>query len=163
MNKTIKITAVIIAVIILIAFVFFIWTYIKIKNGDLVKWDNKWYTKEELKKAFPPQYIEVPAKNTPEQVYTIFRQALLDNDIEKALEQIKNSEREKYKQVFSDPELLKKYQTIPEVGEIKESKNATYGNFTTYTYHDDTINQNEIPYTIKFMKNEYGYWQIEFI
>ncbi|MFH1677244.1 MAG: hypothetical protein ABH888_00325, partial [Patescibacteria group bacterium] len=89
MNKTIKITAVIIAVIILIAFVFFIWTYIKIKNGDLVKWDNKWYTKEELKKAFPPQYIEVPAKNTPEQVYTIFRQALLDNDIEKALEQIR--------------------------------------------------------------------------
>ncbi|MBU1778054.1 hypothetical protein KJ992_00095, partial [Patescibacteria group bacterium] len=151
MNKTIKITAIIIAVIILIAFVFFIWTYIKIKNGDLVKWDNKWYTKEELKKAFPPQYIEVPAKNTPEQVYTIFRQALLDNDIEKALEQIRKENREEYRKAFQDKEKFDKWVKSLPKALTKENED---GNFAYYDIDYGTEYKN----TVSFLKNSEGYW-----
>ena len=159
MKKTLKITGIVIGVLVLIFLIRFIQVHIQIKNGDLIKWDNKWYTKEELKQAFPPQYIEVPAKNTPEEVYAAFRQALLDNDIEKALGEIKNSEREKYQKVFSDPELLKKYQTIPEVGEIHHSKDATYGNFSSYYYFKDI--EKQIYREIDFEKNSLGYWQID--
>ncbi|MBU1987182.1 hypothetical protein KKF94_00420 [Patescibacteria group bacterium] len=161
MNKTIKITAVIIAVIILIAFVFFIWTYIKIKNGDLVKWDNKWYTKEELKKAFPPQYIEVPAKNTPEQVYTIFRQALLDNDIEKALEQIREKNREEYRKIFFDYQ--NKDASLINLGKVYPeniTKDHEYGNFAAYNFIFYKDNK-KIDSSINFQKNSEGYWQID--
>ncbi|MBU2264165.1 hypothetical protein KJ797_02430, partial [Patescibacteria group bacterium] len=87
-KKIFKIIAIIVGIVLMLFFSLFFYKNWQVNRGDLVKWEGVWYTKQELKEKFPPQYIEVPAKNTPEQVYTIFRQALLDNDIEKALEQI---------------------------------------------------------------------------
>lgn len=158
-NRKTRIIGVVLLIILIIV-VLFVRAHIRIQNGDLVKWEGKWYTKEEIKATFPPQYIEVPAKNTPEEVYATFRQALLDNDIETALGEIKDSEREKYQKIFSDPELLKKYQTIPEVGQI--IKDHEYGNFASYDYKEiDQQTNEENVYSIEFMKNEQGYWKIE--
>ncbi|MBU1246631.1 hypothetical protein KKD51_01525 [Patescibacteria group bacterium] len=159
-NRKTRIIGVVVLIILIIV-VLFVRAHIRIQNGDLVKWEGKWYTKEEIKATFPPQYIEVPAKNTPEEVYATFRQALLDNDIETALGEIKDSEREKYQKVFSDPELLKKYQTIPEVGQIKQIKEETYGNFTTYFYFKNIDQKNYRE--IDLQKNPKGYWQIKII
>ncbi|MBU4374897.1 hypothetical protein KKH38_00095, partial [Patescibacteria group bacterium] len=127
---------------------------------DLVKWDNQWYTQKELEEKFPPQEYDVPAKNTPEQVYTKFRQALLDNDIELALEQIREEQKSRYKQIFNDLSILGEYRKFPEVSEIKKSEQETYGNFTSY-YFKFITNEREIDYSIQFEKDQEGYWKID--
>lgn len=161
-KKVFKIIGIIAAVIAIIAVLFFVWTYVRIRRGDLVKWDNHWYTKEQLKAKYPPQYIEVPAKNTPEEVYAKFRQALLDNDIETALEQIRKEKREEYGKVLRDNEILNKYKQLPELDQIKKSEYETYGNFSSYYYSEKIDNEEKI-FSIEFEKNEYGYWKIDSI
>ena len=159
-KKVFKIIGIILAVIVLAVFLFLLWNYIRIQRGDLVKWDNQWYTQKELEEKFPPQEYDVPAKNTPEQVYTKFRQALLDNDIELALEQIREEKKSKYKQIFTDLSILDEYRKFPEVSKIKKSEQETYGNFTSY-YFEFITNEREINYSIQFEKDKNGYWKID--
>lgn len=161
-KKILKIIGIIAAAVLVAAVLFFIWTYVRIRRGDLVKWNNHWYTKEQLKAKYPPQVIDVPAKNTPEEVYAKFRQALLDDDIETALELIRKEKREEYREVFANPVILDKYKQLPEADKIKQSKYETYGNFSSYYYSEKVDNEEKI-FSIEFEKNEYGYWKIDFI
>ena len=125
---------IIVLIIVILYISFVVWTAIRIKRGDLVKWDNQWYTKEELAKKFPPQVYEVESKNTPEEVYTKFRQALLDNDIETALSQIREEKRDEFRQTFNNAEELNKYRSIPELNKIIKREKESYGNFLSYYY-----------------------------
>lgn len=120
----------------------------------MVKWDNQWYTQKELEEKFPPQEYDVPAKNTPEQIYAKFRQALLDNDIELALEQIREENRDGYREAFKDEEKLKEW-----IGELPENiiKENEYNNLAYYDLDMGTEYKN----TVSFTKNQNGYWEID--
>jgi len=131
-----------------------------IKTGGLVKWNNEWYTKKELAEKFPPQYYEAEAKNTPEEVYLNFRQALLDGDTEKALEYVVEEKKESYQQAFKDEEKLKNFLKIPEISKIKKAEKDCYENYCSYYYF---LGNNVDVYNIIFEKNESGYWEITFI
>ncbi|MBU2233344.1 hypothetical protein KJ627_00585 [Patescibacteria group bacterium] len=163
-KKIFKIIAIIVGIVLMLFFSLFFYKNWQVNRGDLVKWEGVWYTKQELKEKFPPQYIEVPAKNTPEQVYTIFRQALLDNDIEKALEQIRKENREEYRKAFQDKEKFDEIQKrfnkwvkrFPEFI-IKESE---YGNFASYYYLNAVDDSDKMAHPVTFEKNSEGYWQI---
>lgn len=164
MKKILKISGIVAAVLLAIAVLFFIWTFIRIKRGDLMKWDNHWYTKEALRAKYPPQVIDVPAKNTPEEVYAKFRQALLDGDIEGALGVMAKKRRAEYRIKFEDEKKLNKFKTLPSAEKIIRSEKDSIGNYASYYYFQESQDQNnEIPFNIEFQKNEYGYWEIEFI
>jgi len=153
-KKVFKILGIVLGIIILLYVGWSVYLKIRIDRGDIVVWDGKVYTREELKKAFPPQEYNVPAKNTPEDVYTAFRQALLDNDIEGALGQIREESREEYRQAFSDKEKLDNWvKGLPKT--IQEGRES--GNFSYYSldYKD------EYEHTIGFIKGPDGYWQID--
>jgi len=153
MKKYFQVLGIIIAILIIAFVLLLVWVKVQINQGDLVKWDNKWYTKEELKEAFPPQYIEVEAVNTPEEVYAKVRQALLDDDIETAMENIREEDRDKYKEAFKDEEKLKEWiKTLPDNIE----KISMDGNFASYEIDYGTEYLN----TASFRKNGLGYWQL---
>ena len=156
MKKYFQVLGIVIVVIIISFVLFLVWIRIQINQGDLVKWDNEWYTKEELKEAFPPQYIEVEAVNTPEEVYATFRQALLDDDIERALEQIREEKREEYREVFKNENKFGEWiKTLPEsISDLRIS-----GNFGYY----DWDKGDGYKHTIDFLKDGLGYWHIDSI
>lgn len=151
--------AVKIFLIVFVASLFFVlanYAYFKIqiKRGELVNYYGKWYTKEQLKKEFPPQYYDVPAKNTPEEVYAEFRQALLNNDIEKALILIREEDREEYRKILQENGTMEHWgKKLPE----KITKESEIGNFAHYDIDMGTENKN----TISFLKDENGYWKID--
>lgn len=125
-----------------------------VRTGGIVKWDNKWYTKKELAEKFPPQYYEVEAKNTPEEAYAGFRQALLENDIEKALEYVVEEKREMYREAFEARTDLDSWtEQLPE--EIV--KKDEFENFAIYeiNFQTETLN------TLTFVKNKEGYWEVD--
>lgn len=154
--KVLKIIAIIAGTVILYYAVAMTYAYIRIQRGDLVKWGGEWYTKEELAKKVPPQYYEAEAKNTPEEVYATFRQALLDENLELALEQIASHKREEYREAFQDKQKFDEWvKTLPENltnGEIS-------GNSASY--------QKDIGdgywHSIDFGKDVNGYWKINSI
>jgi len=153
-KKILKILGIGLGLVVLLYVGWSVYLKIRIDRGDLIKWDNKFYTKEELKQKFPPQEYNVPAKNTPEEVYANFRQALLKNDIEGALAQIREQNREEYRQAFSNKEKFDKWvKGLPE----NITKENELGNFSYYDIDYGTENKN----TATFIKNSDGYWQID--
>lgn len=158
MKKALKIVGGIFAVIFVAAVLFLIYTRIQINNGNLVKWEGKWYTKEQLNKKFPPQYIEVPAKNTPEEVYAKFREALLKNNLEGVLELMTPEKRMVYREIFESKNLLELGNEYPKI----INKDNISGNFSTYSYKFNKEGR-EIFSSVKFIKNYEGYWQIDAI
>jgi len=156
MKKAIRIISLILLVIVIIMIAFFIDTYLGIKRGDFIKWDNQWYSKEQIKEKFPPQYINTPAKNTPEEVYKIFRDALLAGDIEKALEQITVESRNNYNNFFYDKEVLNKFKdSLPEKFIFKkrsENENNLYFDWDRGDGYE---------HTLSFVKDINGYWKID--
>ena len=154
MKKFLSIVGVISASLILLAFCFIAYNYYKIKTGEWVKWDNKWYTREQLAEKFPPQVYDVEAKNTPEEVYTNFRQALLDNNLEKALSFIVEENREEYRQAFEDKVKLEAWvKRLPEEI-VKENE---YSNLASFDINYGTESKN----SATFIKNREGYWEID--
>lgn len=132
--------------------------YVKrqIEKGDLVEWGGRLYTKEELNKAFPPQYYEAVAKNTPEEVYMTFRQALLDGNIDLALEQISSKRKEVYRTIFKDENIMMEWgRKLPQ----SIAKEDEMGNYAHYNASMNTGNKNGITFT----KDINGYWKIDSI
>jgi len=158
-KKVLKITGIMALVFFVLLLLFaFVLIPILVNTGYLTKFDGKWYTSRQLKKAFPTQYYEAPAKNTPEEVYTAFREAVLVGDVEGALGYVTIEKREKYKMILVEEKKLDNYKMLPEVGKIKKNTNESRGNFAYYSYVD---NQQE--YSIEFVKNRDGYWEIDMI
>lgn len=154
MKKAARVFIYVLLGIVILVISYFIYIKYQIDKGNLVKWEGRWFTKEQLKEKFPPQYVEVPAKNTPEEVYAKFREALLKNDIEGALALIKEKNREDYRKAFKDEEKLDKWiKTLP--AEIKKERED--GNYAYYGIDYGTNNKN----TATFVKNSAGYWEID--
>ena len=156
-KKVLKIIGLGLALAVLLYVGWSVYLKIRIDRGDIIVWEGKTYTKEELKKQFPPQEYNTPAKNTPEEVYANFREALLKNDIEGALAQITLKNQEKYK------EILKSHFDLKILGEEYPNKiilDHEYGNFSAYNFKFIKENK-EVESSIEFIKNSDGYWQID--
>lgn len=136
----------------------FIQTHYQVKRGDLIVWEGKMYTREEMAEIIPPQGYEAPAKNTQEEVYAELRQALLDGDIERALGKIVPEKREEHRRIllYGDQERNKRIiNSLPE--KITRIENEQLGNFSNYKIDVGTNNLNKLG----FIKNPDGYWEID--
>lgn len=155
LKKSIKFFGFFIIFIVFIAGAYLRYIYLQIERGDILPWKGGWYTKEELAKKFPYHYKDVPAQNTPEEVYATFRQALLDGDIELALEQIVEDKRNDYRKVLivGSEKFEKVLNDLPQ-NIVKETE---YGNFAYYDIDMGTEYKN----TISFVKDEKGFWKME--
>ena len=147
-----------IAVVLLVLVVVYVgWVVYRLETGQLFVVDGEIYTLEEIQEKYPHHY-SVEAKNTPKEIYSKFRQALLDDDIEKALECIEEEDRERYREELSDPDTLENYKTLPAASSLEIDENYNYENIKSYNYKQkDTI------YSVEFIKKQNGYWKIEAI
>ena len=159
-RKIIKILGIILIIVVVLGLALVAYTYYKIETGQLVQWEGKWYTQEELNEKYPPQEYEVEAKNTPEEVYTKFRQAVLNDNKEKALEYVVEDQRDKYREAFQDEKKFNKWiERLPE--EI--NKERIQNNHASYYYLNAKDESDDIAHPINFIKNKRGYWRIESI
>ncbi|MBU4216763.1 hypothetical protein L6270_02985 [Candidatus Parcubacteria bacterium] len=156
MKKIAKIFGYVVLAVVVLLFLLLIWTKRKIDNGEMVKWNGKWMTQEDFHKIVPPQVYKVESKNKPEEVYTAFRQALLDDDVEKALGLVRVEKRAKFAEVFKDKKMLENYKTLPVVEKIIKSEKDSYENISSFYYRE-----NEKVYSVEFIKNKDGYWEID--
>ncbi len=156
MKKTFKIIGISLIVLIFAIMAFFGYVYWQVKTGRLIFWNGQWYTKEQIRAKVGPQVYQVESKNTPEEVYAKFRDALLKGDTEGALEQMTPESREGFREAFKDKEKFEKWvKSLPE----KITKESELGNFADYDVDYGTKNKN----TATFEKNEQGYWQVDSI
>lgn len=161
-KKIAKIFGFVVLAVVILLFLLLIWTRRKIDNGEWLKWEGKWISRGEFEKIIPPQVYKVESKNKPEEVYTAFRQALLDNDTEKALSLMVAEKRGKYAEIFKNKEALVKYKTLPKVDKIINSEKDSYENFSSYIYYNKDMDmKKDVPYSIEFIKNRNGYWEID--
>ncbi len=128
------------------------WAGLSMKTREFVIWKSYWY----------PQNINVTAKNTPEDTYTNFRNALLEDNIEGALEWVSIEKREEYREVFNNDKFLVEYKNLPDVNKIKKSEEDTYTNSTVYHFRM-IIGGEEVGYSVNFTKDLDGIWYIESI
>lgn len=162
MKNNIKILAYILAIIIAVGmfFVFIINAVFAPEQEKEYMYNGQWYSEKELKEVVPPQYINVPAKNTPEDAYTAFREALLADDVEKALGFMTEESRDEYRELFKDEDIYQKYKMIPEFKDLIE--NSDSDNYFEYIYFGKEKDpEKDPPYTIEFEKGLEGLWQIE--
>lgn len=153
-KKVLKIIGLALAVVFILFNALVFYAKMKIDKGEWVMWEGKWYTQKQLDAKYPPQYYDTPAKNTPEEVYIAFREAILANDIEKALGLIRVEKRERYKEAFKDKEKLDEWvKTLPE----KIENGKIDGNFAEFNWDKKDGYQ----HLIMFEKNIDGYWEID--
>jgi len=163
-RKIIKILGIILIIVVVLGLALVAYTYYKIETGQLIQWEGKWYTPEELKEKYPPQHYEVEAKNTPEEVYKKFREAVINNNKEKALQYIAEDQREEYRKKFDKKSFFKKFKEIPKDSKIKKSEKESFGGMSYYYYYlEGEDKENDIPHSIIFIKTKDGYWKIESI
>jgi len=139
-----------------LAFLWLVFFNVAVNNGLIQKWNGKWYTSGQLKKAFPPQEYSVESKNTPEEVYAQFRAALLANDLEAALGFMTEGSRGRYREAFVKNGLKKLGETYPE----RVNKDHERGNLASYNY-TFIKDGKKINSSIEFIKSPQGYWQID--
>jgi len=121
------------------------------------------YTEAELNKMYPQvKYADVETRTTPEETYAKFRQALNENNLEMAIEQL-GKESKKYSENVED--LTKAYQELrfgmiyqnyPEKilqEDISESLAQFYFNYKE--------NDTERTHFINFIKNSEGDWKLD--
>ena len=123
------------------------------------------YSEEELAKMYPQvKNADVATRTTPEETYAKFRQALKDNNLEMALEQL-SKDSKRYKENKED--LLKAY----ERGEFKKMsisypekiiQENMYEVRAQY-YFNYLENNIEKAYFINFIKNSNGDWKIDIL
>ncbi len=162
MKKSLKIGVSIVSIAFLMAFIFFGYRFWQISTGKIFKVGDVWMTHEVVHEIYVDPNVQVPtSKNTPEEVYTKFREAILVNDIEGALKYIVPQKQAEYKKRFNDPAVLKKYQTIPESEKLIPGK-IQNDYWVSYTYVGIENNE-KVEYSLDFEMNKDGYWLIDLI
>ena len=122
------------------------------------------YTQSELNKMYPQvRNADVPTRVAPEQTYANFRQALKDNNLEKALAQLSNSSRKRYrenaadlKEAYSKGEFISIYKKYPE----KIIQDNMRGNFAQYYFNYKEI-KSEKTHILDFTKDANGDWKMD--
>lgn len=168
-----KIIAVVVFLIILIAAGYLVGTEVNdwwqvrkeyIKMGYASdKFPFRMYTAEELaEKGIYPEslYEDVPTRTRPEQTYVKFRQALIDEDLDKAAECFIKEQQKDWKESLyeiRDKGFLQKM--IDDLPEKVENTSIT-GSLTSYEYVIPTDPERFL-HTITFVKNKNGDWKID--
>ena len=122
------------------------------------------YTEAELAKMYPQiKYADVPTRVTPEQTYAKFRQALKENNLDMAVEQLSKSSRERFnenktdlEEAYNKGQFIEIYKKYPE----KIIKDDVLGNFSQY-YFNYLEGNNEKTYVIQFLKDANGDWKMD--
>jgi len=175
--KNKKIITVVIFFIILIALVYLVGTeanrwwqvrkeYVRMGLAS-DKFPFRMYTEKELveKNLWPVEsdyYNSIPTRTTPEETYAIFRQALIDGDLDKAAECFVKNQQEDWKKSLieiKEKELLQEMiDDLPSQIETKEDLNKTA--LISYEY---TVIKDGKGYThfMSFIKGLKGDWKIE--
>ncbi|MBU3926048.1 hypothetical protein KJ763_02680 [Patescibacteria group bacterium] len=121
------------------------------------------YTQEELNIMYPQiKYADVATRVTPEETYAKFRQALSENNLEMAIEQL-SKESEKYEENVNDLTQAHKenrfneiYQSYPEII-LKENISEALSQF----YFNYKENNQQRTHFINFIKNSDGDWKLD--
>lgn len=122
------------------------------------------YTGEELEELFPQiRYANVPTRVTPEETYAKFRQALKENDLEMAIEQI-GKESGKYEDVvetltdfYNNDKFIELFSYYPkEINQYNMYESIAQYEFEYYSVE---YKQNLIG-SINFIKNSNGDWKL---
>jgi hypothetical protein len=121
------------------------------------------YTEDELGKMYPQiKYADVQTRVTPEETYAKFRQALKDNDLEMAIEQL-GKESAKYDEnvktiaeAYQQEEFEEAFDSYPE----KINKESMYESIAQYEY-DAEENGKVFVNSIDFIKNSSGDWKLD--
>lgn len=118
------------------------------------------YTQEELNKMYPQiRYADVPTRVIPEETYATLRQALIEGNIDKAVECFVEEKRGEWRRSLNEIKekgLMK--EMVGDLGELKEEvKGEAYAQYS-YSY---TKNDKVYGGYIEFSKDANGDWKIE--
>jgi len=111
-------------------------------------------------------YNSIPTRTTPEETYAIFKQALIDGDLNKAAECFTEEKREEYRNALNQakkdgriPEILKQLTEIYPRGD-KIVRGYIGDGMTTYEFFV-TENRAKFSHPIGFVKDFNGDWKME--
>jgi len=123
------------------------------------------YTESELAEMYPQiKYADVATRTTPEETYAKFRQALKDNNLEMAIEQL-SKESEKYREnkealkgFFEDGKFKDLYSHYPD----KINKVNMYESIAQYDYdyYSEEYKQ-QLTGSMNFIKDANGDWELD--
>jgi hypothetical protein len=121
------------------------------------------YSQEELNKMYPQiKYADVPTRITPEETYAKFRQALKENNLEMAIEQL-SKESERYRenvddltQAYKENRFYELYQSYPKEI-LQETISETLAQFY-FNYKENDIRKTHF---INFIKDANGDWKLD--
>lgn len=112
-------------------------------------------------------YDSIPTRTTPEETYAIFRQALIDGDLDKAVECFMKEKREEYKEALNQ---AKKEGRIPEIiatlteiypRDKKITKGYNDTNMVTYEFFTSVQGGKKLSHPVGFSKDINGDWKLE--
>ncbi len=156
-KKIIKFIGIFFLGLLLTFIVYVIFVQVQISRGELIKFKGHFYTKDEWVKIFDPNSIIVPEKNTPEDVYSAFRQALLEERYDDALAFFSDYRKNEYKELMKDESRVKEWvKRLP----INITKEVKRNNTAIYRYSNANDKEDEFSHPIDFKKNSDGYWMI---
>lgn len=163
MKKPIKIALIGLLSILAVIVIFYSYRYWQIKTGRIVKVGKVWMTHELFIEQYgDPQNPVAESKNTPEEVYTKFREAILANDVEGALRYVVPEKVGEYSLRLNNFQVLSKYKTLPEFSLLVELNKETFSNFASYEYYVFE-NGKKNAYSVDLTKSQQGYWLLRVI
>lgn len=135
----------------------------QIKKGEIFMYEGRWWKKDDWVKIYDPYSIDTPEKNTPEQVYADFRQALLDNDMEGALGLLTDKHKKEYRDSFEKE--IEENGSLVELGNVYPTNIkcflSTYSTYDSYCDFKFEKDGEIIDSSLSFIKDLKGYWKID--
>lgn len=125
------------------------------------------YSIEELNKMYPQiKYADVQTRVTPEETYTRFRQALKDNNLEMAIEQLSKSSKKRYGEnvkdltdFYNQNEFQELYNNYYPEQIIKVNMHESIAQYE-FNYYDSEYKK-ELIGTMDFTKDANGDWKMD--
>ena len=172
MTKQFKIALVVllVAAVVLVVGNYYVqrWTDAKMFKVSMGMAENTFpwrdYTEAELAKMYPQiRYADVPTRVTPEQTYAKFRQALKENNLDMAVEQLSKSSRGRFNEnkdyltkMFNEKKFSQIYKEYPEKIE-KSLMGESIAEFY-YLYNEGGRTFRE---PLGFIKDANGDWKMD--
>ncbi len=123
------------------------------------------YTEEELAKMYPQiKYADVATRITPEQTYAKFRQALKENNLEMAIEQLSKESGRYWENVDTLTKFYQenKFQELQQHYPEKIIKSSMYEAIAQYEYEYYSVQyKQDLIGSINFIKDANGDWKLD--